>query len=144
MRQLLLYYTLMADEARFGIQDLASLGGVTRRTVRYYLQEGLLPPPLGLGRGDHYTQAHLDALLRIKALQEQGLTIAQVRQSLAGPRPPVPVAAPPARQTWIRLNLAPGIELHISTARRLPPPSRLAELAAWCRDHFAPMEDPQS
>jgi len=41
----------MADE-RYSVGELADLGGVSRRTVRYYVQEGLLPTPLGVGRGD--------------------------------------------------------------------------------------------
>jgi len=129
------------DERRFGIQELASLGGVTRRTVRYYIQEGLLPPPLGLGRGDHYTQAHLETLVQVRTLQEQGLTIAQIREALAGPQSPPPLIEAPIRQTWIRLELAPGIELHISTDRSLPSPSRLMEFTRWCRDNFPPNEE---
>ncbi|MBA2355458.1 MAG: MerR family DNA-binding transcriptional regulator, partial [Acidobacteria bacterium] len=38
----------------YAIGDLAALGGVSRRTVRYYVQGGLIPPPEGLGRGNHY------------------------------------------------------------------------------------------
>jgi len=33
---------------RFSVGELAELGGVSRRTVRYYVQEGLIPAPLGL------------------------------------------------------------------------------------------------
>ena len=50
------------SETRYGIQELADLGGVTRRTVRYYVRLGLLPPPLGTGRGKHYSQEHVDEL----------------------------------------------------------------------------------
>jgi DNA-binding transcriptional MerR regulator len=132
----------MSDEARYGIQELAALGGVSRRTVRYYVEEGLLPPPLGLGRGDHYTQDHLVRLLEVRSLQEQGLTIAQIRAGLAGPpAAPAPLEAP-AREAWVRLVLMPGVELHVATSRRLPPASRLLELADWCRDHIPPSEEP--
>ncbi len=66
----------MEHEARYGVEELAGLAGVSRRTVRYYVQEGLLPPPFGLGRGRHYGPAHLEPLIRLKSLQEQGLTLA--------------------------------------------------------------------
>ena len=66
---------MSGDTARYGIDELAELGGVSRRTVRYYVQERLLPPPLGVGRGRHYGRAHLDALLRVKSMQEAGLTL---------------------------------------------------------------------
>jgi hypothetical protein len=62
----------MADPVRYGIGDLADLASVSRRTVRYYVQEGLLPAPFGVGRGNHYGREHLDQLLRVKALQEPG------------------------------------------------------------------------
>jgi DNA-binding transcriptional MerR regulator len=42
---------MSGDTARYGIDELAELGGVSRRTVRYYVQEQLLPPPLGVGAG---------------------------------------------------------------------------------------------
>jgi DNA-binding transcriptional MerR regulator len=128
---------------RFGIDELADLGGVSRRTVRYYIQEGLLPAPLGVGRGRHYDQAHLDCLLRVKALQEAGHSLDEIRALLRSPaRRAAALAAAPApppitRSAWRRLELAPGIELHVSHDITLPAPGRLAELAAWCRQHLA-------
>src|SRR5512140_1664608 len=65
-----------------GIAELAALGGVTRRTVRYYVQEGLLPAPRGVGRGKHYGPEHLERLLAVKALQEQGRSLDEVRGAL--------------------------------------------------------------
>ena len=47
MRQLLsIFYRVDEEEGRYDIDELADLGGVSRRTVRYYVQEGLLPAPL--------------------------------------------------------------------------------------------------
>jgi DNA-binding transcriptional MerR regulator len=130
----------VATEERFGIDDLAGLGGVTRRTVRYYVQEGLLPPPLGVGRGPHYDRTHLDRLLLVRRLQEDGKTLDEIRAVLAGspatsatPAPGVPA---PARSLWRRVVLAPGVELHIAQGWRFPSPSRLEELAAWCHAHL--------
>jgi DNA-binding transcriptional MerR regulator len=126
-------------DALYAIGELADLGGISRRTVRYYVQEGLLPPPLGLGRGNHYGQEHLDRLLQVKALQEAGRSLDEIRQ-LLGDQPPagVPVPALPLPRTmWRRIAVAPGVELHVSEDVRLPSPGRLQELAAWCRQHFA-------
>src|SRR6266849_5215767 len=66
------------DERCYGIKELAELGGVTRRTVRYYVQRGLLPTPLGTGRGPHYTAAHLERLIHIRTLQETGVPLAEI------------------------------------------------------------------
>src|SRR5262250_567509 len=85
------------DERRYGIEELAELGGVTRRTVRYYVQRGLLPTPLGTGRGPHYTPAHLQRLIHIRKLQETGVPLAEIVVQLdGGPQMPLSVpAAPP-------------------------------------------------
>ena len=134
----------MADDSRFGIEELATLGGVSRRTVRYYVQEGLLPPPNGVGRGDHYGRAHLDQLLKVKALQEGGRTLDDIRRALNHRSRSADRAVPDValeRSVWRRLTLAPGVELNVAGNVRLPPPGKLAELAAWCRIHFPSREE---
>lgn len=128
------------EQGRYNIDELADLGGVSRRTVRYYVQEGLLPAPLGVGRGRHYGQAHLDRLLEVKAQQEAGLSLDEIRagrvpRSRVGSSPARALDVP-ARTTWRRLTLAPGVELHVAHDIRLPAPGRLEELAEWCRTHL--------
>ena len=144
----------MADITRYAIGDLADLASVSRRTVRYYVQEGLLPAPFGLGRGNHYGQEHLDQLLRVKAMQEAGRSLDEIKRTLAaGARHDRRAAAEPAadlavdRAIWRRLTLAPGVELHVAGDVRMPGPARLAELARWCRTYFSPSpknEDPDA
>ena len=66
------------------IDELAERGGVTRRTVRYYVSSGLLPAP---GSGAAYGQEHLDALTAIKRLQSEGLSLRAIGERLAGSAP---------------------------------------------------------
>lgn len=130
----------MTEEPRFSIQDLADLADVSRRTVRYYVQEGLLPSPLGVGRGRHYGREHLDRLIQVKALQASGRTLDDIRGG-GGPSQHSSASAllsSPQRSVWRRLELAPGVELHVSGATAMPSPTRLRELAEWCRLHFPP------
>ena len=125
----------------YSIDELADLGGVSRRTVRYYVQEGLLPSPLGVGRGRHYGRPHLDRLLEVKAWQEAGLSLDEIRarrlpatrDGSAAPR----LSRPLPRTTWRRLELAPGVELHVAQDVRLPAPGRLEELVEWCHTHLS-------
>ena len=132
----------MSDGPRYAIGDLAELGGVSRRTVRYYVQENLLPAPLGVGRGNHYDQTHLDRLLQVKALQEAGRTLDEIRRVLdarpsrRGDSVSLAPAEPVSRAIWRRLVLADGVELHVAGSVRLPPPGKLNELASWCRATF--------
>jgi DNA-binding transcriptional MerR regulator len=129
----------MKHDIQYSIGTLAELGGVSRRTVRYYVQQGLISTPQGLGRGAYYGPEHLEQLLRIKTMQEQGLTLDAIRQALAVGTSPVPrasAASPVSRSHWSRLVLMPGVELHVSSQYRLPPPGKLAELADWCQRTF--------
>lgn len=132
----------MTATVRYGIDELAELGGVSRRTVRYYVQEQLLPAPLGVGRGNHYGGEHLERLLQVKALQEAGKSLDEIRAALSGaPRRPAvtkrPAAAEVPRSLWRRLTVAPGVELHVASGVRLPSQARLDELAAWCRQYLS-------
>ncbi len=139
MRQLYCHINRVSAAIRYGIDELADLGGVSRRTVRYYIQEGLLPTPYGVGRGDHYGPEHLEALLGIKALQEAGKTLEEIRQPAPARRAASvpPPATKPAIVDWRRVHLAPGVELHISSEQRLPTAVALRSLAEWCRAHLS-------
>ena len=98
------------DERKYTIEDLQELSGFSRRTIRYYIQEGLLDPPAGRGRGGFYFDSHLERLRQIKALQEDGLRLSQIQQVLKkGEKPELP----PLREVWFRYPIEPGIEIHI-------------------------------
>ncbi len=110
----------MDDQQVLSIAELAERGGVSRRTVRYYVQRGLLPAPSGRGRGDHYGPEHLDTLLRIRGWQEQGVSLEAIGELLAGGQcPGLPLAPQPAGQVWTRVVVAEGVELSVSTEARL-------------------------
>jgi DNA-binding transcriptional MerR regulator len=136
------YIVFVSDkDRRFGIDELADLGGASRRTVRFYIQEGLLPAPLGVGRGSHYDRTHLERLLEVKAEQEAGRTLDDIRSRRrpSSGRSWHPAAAPAPsviRSAWRRLELAPGVELHVASDVRLPAAARLDELVNWCRQHL--------
>src|SRR4051812_35609824 len=61
------------------LNQLADRAGVSPRTVRYYIQQGLLPAP-EKGPGAHYGAEHLDRLLLIKRFQKEHLPLAEIRR----------------------------------------------------------------
>ncbi len=69
IRQLLSYYTVEMNTQLLSIGELADAAGITARAVRFYVQQQILPKPIGRGRGSHYGEAHLDRLRRIVELQ---------------------------------------------------------------------------
>ena len=81
--------------------ELADLAGVTPRTVRYYLAQGLLPAVGQGGPGSRYGSDHLARLRLIRRLQGEHLPLAEIRRrldalddgqirELAGGEPPAP------------------------------------------------------
>jgi hypothetical protein len=85
-------------------------------------------------------------LLRVKALQESGHTLDEIRRALNGHEgahlealhsAPMSEQGPLAREVWRRLTLAPGVELHVAGDVGLPPAGKLTELVNWCRQNLA-------
>lgn len=82
------------------IGQLAALAGVSRRAVRHYEQQGLLPEPARTASGyRRYTIAAVVQVTRIRRLRDLGLGVAQIRESLAAD-----VASAPLRETLLRLE----------------------------------------
>jgi len=107
-----------ALDGRFSLQQLAVLAGVSPRTVRYYIAEGLLDRPEGEKRGAHYLRRHLEQLLAIRRWTDAGDSLDQVRSRLsdspdAARRPVVPGAV----ELWSRIAIADGIDIHVEPVR---------------------------
>lgn len=71
-----------AKKQLFSLDELAKQSVLPRRTVRYYIQIGLLDRPEGAGRGAHYTRRHLERLMKIREWQRQGLSLERIRELL--------------------------------------------------------------
>ena len=64
----------MTDKT-FSLDDLCTLVDLPRRTVRYYMQLGLVDRSVGETRAAHYTSKHLHQLLRVKQLADAGVSV---------------------------------------------------------------------
>lgn len=73
----------MATETdSYDLNELSSAAGVTPRTIRYYVQQGLLPAPGTRGPGTRYDRAYLNRLQLIRRLQRLHLPLAEIRKRL--------------------------------------------------------------
>ena len=124
----------------FTLDQICTLAAVPKRTVRYYIQMGLLDRPVGETRGAHYLSSHLDSLLRIKQLTDAGVSLDRIREVLKGepaavpPRPRQPGSVEVRSHIWI----APGIEMQVAPEQAQISPEQvralaLAVLTAWNR-----------
>jgi len=66
----------------YTITELEDLTGLNRRTIHYYTQQGVIPPPEGKGGAARYGEEHLLRLKLIKPLQESHLRLAGIREAL--------------------------------------------------------------
>lgn len=73
-----------SEERQYTLQELADSAGVSIRTIRYYIGEGLLPGPAGSGPQSHYTESHRKRLRAISLLKERFLPLREIRRELAG------------------------------------------------------------
>lgn len=66
----------------YTLNQLAKLSQVSPRTVRYYIEFGLLPAPTQSGPLARYTDEHLDRLRQIRRLQDFHQPLAEIRRRL--------------------------------------------------------------
>jgi len=73
------------DEGCFSLQELSDASGIEPRTIRSYIEKGLLPGPESLGRHASYGDEHLARLKVIGLLRDarREITLDQIRGLLA-------------------------------------------------------------
>jgi len=130
--------------ARYGLDELATLAGVTPRTVRYYIAQGLIDRPAGEKRGAHYLARHLEQLLQVRRWADAGLSLDRIRELAAGaPADPTPRTARPGTvEVWSRVTLADGLELHVEPGRAGLSPEQVRALVRGLTDLYRRLRSP--
>jgi DNA-binding transcriptional MerR regulator len=96
--------------AKYTIDELCDLTGFSRRTIRYYVQEGVIDPPAGRGRGGFYNDSHLQKLQQIKSLQEKGMSLIAIGKYLNQGKIEEPELL---RNVWAEYEIIPGLEIRV-------------------------------
>ena len=110
--------TKTADPYRYTMADLEAETGLSARTIRYYITEGLLPAARGRGVGATYSPSHLLRLKAIGLLKKDNTPLEQIRQRLQDMRDAelaamLEVETAPPEDRWRRVMLHPDLELHV-------------------------------
>jgi DNA-binding transcriptional MerR regulator len=114
---------MLREKSLHGAQaDGRVAGAPDARTVRYYGTLGLVDRPSIVGREARYGRRHVLQLVAIKALQAQGMPLADVQKSLYGRSNSelesllntVTIDRPPVRTIrWHEVALEPGVKLMV-------------------------------
>ena len=123
----------MSDaEQKYSVDEICTLTDLPRRRLRFYIQQGVVSPPMGAKRGAYYTNQHLEQILEIKKWQRAGLSLERIRELLHDDSD-----APPAKprhrggiEVWSHLLLDDGVEMHINPSRAELTPEALREFAS--------------
>jgi DNA-binding transcriptional MerR regulator len=70
----------VAEKREYRMEELARLAGITVRTLRFYRERKLIPPPRREGRIAWYDDQHLARLRTITALLERGHTLSGIAE----------------------------------------------------------------
>ncbi len=109
------------SEQRHSIDELSTLVELPLRTVRYYIQLGLVDRPFGEKKAAYYTALHVDQLLTIRKWQSAGLSLDRIREILAAPEtgllPPPRPRGVGTVEVWSHLVIADGLEITLEPGR---------------------------
>ncbi|HVP20564.1 MAG TPA: helix-turn-helix domain-containing protein [Anaerolineaceae bacterium] len=138
----------------YSIQELSDLTGVPRRTIHFYTQQGILPPPQGAGLSTRYQQEHLVRLKLIPYLRRRSLRLDQIRTFLNEQDPSEltqllleeqsstrvamksPAAPPPQGMSGIVYNLPGGMTLIVPAETAAKDARRIKEIIKIIQDKF--------
>lgn len=124
------------------LTQLSERSGLPSRTVRFYIQKGLLPPPHGEKRGAWYSEAHLAELLRIRHWKDSGLSLDAIASLLAAQAaPPIAPVRPGAVDVRSHLIIADGLELVVAPDRARLTQAQLRHLFRAVQAAYAELLD---
>ena len=113
-------------DTTFTLDQLSALTDLPLRTIRYYIQLGLVDRHEGDRKHARYTQKHLDQVLQVRAMADQGMPLERIKQLMNGitTPPPLPKAAGDI-SVISKVFIAPGVELHLEPQIAVLSPEKL-------------------
>jgi len=99
----------------YNIEQLEEITGFARRTIRYYMQQGLVEAPFGARKTPRYTEQHVEQLLQIKKFKAAGLNLTKISEILqkSSEKPQNPHFEIGSITPVTRISIAPGVSIDI-------------------------------
>lgn len=128
-----------AGEPRFSLAELEESSGLNARTIRFYVEQGLVPPALGRGRSRYFTPEHLRILAEISHLRAQRLSLEEIRERLIAQIGPERLDS----EDWRRVRLHPDLELHVRSGAPESVQALAARIGALVAEWFGDDDLPE-
>ena len=121
------------------LSELCVLADLPVRTVRYYVQAGLVDRPVGETRAARYGAKHLEQLLLIKKWTAAGLSLERIRELLQDGETdlPQPRQRPGSVEVRSHLHVADGIEIVIEPSRAGMTPEQVRQFTRGVMELYA-------
>lgn len=105
--------------ATYTLNELCVLADLPVRTLRYYVQNGLVDRPDGETRAARYGTTHLEQALLVRKWTAAGVSLERVKELLHGGAPAVPAKPRAAGSIEVcsHLVVADGLEMVIEPTR---------------------------
>ncbi len=132
--------------ANHPLAELCVLADLPARTVRYYVQVGLVDRPEGETRAARYGEKQLEQLLLIKKWTSAGVSLERIRELLHGEQAPVPPRprAFGSVEVCSHLTVSDGIEVVIEPGRAGLSPEQVRSFIKGVMAAFAQVTSGQS
>jgi DNA-binding transcriptional MerR regulator len=133
-------------EPSYALSDLCVLADLPVRTVRYYVQVGLVDRPEGETRAARYGAKHLEQLLLVKKWTTAGVSLDRIRELLQGEQAPVPPRSRAVGSIEVKshLTVADGIDVVIEPGRAGLSPEQVRQFIKGVMAVYAQVADAQS
>lgn len=115
--------------AGYSISDLERLTGITKRNIRFYIQQGLVDKPSGDRRLAEYGEDHVRQLMSAKSLREQGVSIDGIKALMSGDNKNAAAAEVPEVRFLTQVSIYPGISLVFDCASPVTAALNIADLS---------------
>lgn len=135
-----------APMAIYPLAELCVLADLPARTVRYYVQVGLVDRPEGETRAARYGEKQLEQLLLIKKWTSAGVSLERIRELLHGEQAPIPPRPRAAGSVEVcsHLMVTDGIEVVIEPERAGLSPEQVRSFIKGVMAVFAQVSGCQS
>ena len=133
----------MSNPDQHTLNELCVLADLPVRTVRYYVQNGLVDKPQGETRAARYGARQLEQVLLIKKWTAAGVSLDRIRELLQGEEAPVPARVRKAGsvEVWSHLHVSDGPEVAIEPGRAQLSPEQVRAFTRGVMALYASIAD---